>query len=185
MSCLYTANGRLVCTGNNQTKHLGTMEPFAQYTVIPFTVVKNDIDYPGYDISNNTVQNANECFESCKRTPSCVGYVTTNNEKNCWLKNELMNKKTMKDRKVYYMGLEYNGKRFEGRPSTDYPYNADIDNKEQSNKTREECVVACANDPRCSGFVYDTTQPRCWLKSGSLLNKRENTPGRQAFIYKP
>ncbi len=123
-------------------------------------------DYPGNDIVNEGVNNAQECATACQNLPGCKGFVTNASGNYCWLKGNMGSSTSNSDRVSYTYGPDKNpvstDPRWKGPQKVDYPGN---DIKSFSINQVSDCGTQCYNTPNCKGFVTTNAADYCWLKS--------------------
>jgi hypothetical protein len=137
-------------------------------------------DYPGNDIINQSVSNAQECATDCQNQAGCKAFVTNAAGNYCWLKGSLGSPTSNSDRITYAYGADKNAgatdPRWNGPQKLDYPGN-DI-NSFSINQV-SDCGTQCYNNPNCAGFVTTDAGDFCWLKSS--LGASNQSPNRNTY----
>ena len=133
------------------------------------------IDYPGNDISDMSIDYAEQCANSCGQTPTCNAFVTNLNGTYCWLKGQLGQQNNNTDRVTYTYNKQgpFATGNYIGSPQVniDYPGN-DIIN--EGVNSAQDCANACQSTVGCNAFVTNKAGNYCWLK-GSLGQQTSNS----------
>lgn len=149
------------------------------------------IDYPGNDMLNEGVNNAQECATACQNQVGCKTFVTNVAGNYCWLKGYVGPSSPNSDRISYAYGPDKNptstDPRWKGPQKLDYPGN---DIKSFSINQVSDCGTQCYSTPNCAGFVTTDAADFCWLKSNfsagnSVSNRNTYTIDRNPTSTDP
>ncbi|CAD5122242.1 DgyrCDS10690 [Dimorphilus gyrociliatus] len=130
-------------------------------------------DYTGHDIRRIPNYNIHQCATFCNSKSRCQGFVVIPNTKTCWIKREARtlgsSYKSHSTAVLYLKHPQYAVQGYRQIQGKDYP-GYDIRMHEKSNP--QECGLKCDQASGCTGFLYQYTTRRCWVKSKARSNDR-------------
>lgn len=110
------------------------------------------------------------CCNACKKDSNCKAWVWSSSQATCWLKSEVGNRFYSKTSQNLYSG--YPGERLGTERSchgvakgVDIIPGANDISPVIPNSNIESCCNSCNNEFRCKGWVLNTEDSKCYLKT--------------------